>query len=471
MTKAPSITSALKGLIWAYLVLLIFEGALRKWIFPGLSNVLVIVRDPVVILIYLVALSNKCFVVNGFVMVDVFLAVMSFVGGMISPDSTLIVTLIGLRCYFLHLPLIFIMERTLDREDVFRMGKLILWVSLPLTALIVDQFYSPQSAWVNLDVGGNVGLGMPGALDRFRPSGTFSFTTGVSEFYPLALAMLLGLFISRKKISLILAIAAGLGVLISIPFSISRTNFLTCAIVMVAALFSMLVLPKPPMLVMRTIVVACALAAILPWLGFLSEGMKVFKARWTDSDSDTVKGFQTSIVDRALSDVLPPMDYILNGDLLMGEGVGYGTMMAQAYLTGKRNFALGESEWPRTLLEMGPIVGLIFIGMRVALCGRMVMVSLLALRRDNVLPILICVDSFLLVLNGQWGQPTTLGFAMFTAGLTFAAANLPDAVPTSVARVRRPAQPWRPRSRQPWKPLGLPNPAPKTPPSLTGPTP
>ena len=469
MSKAPAFTSTLKGLIWLYLALLLSEGALRKWIVPGLSNELLIARDPLVILIYIVALSNKRFVVNGFVMLDAFLAIMSFVGGMLSPDSTFIATLIGLRCYFLHLPLIFVMERTLDREDVFRMGRLLLWVAVPETLLVVDQFYSPQSALVNFDVGGNVGVGMPGALDRFRPSGTFSFTTGVSEFYPLALAMLLGLLISRKKLSLPVAIAAGLSILVAVPFSISRTNFLTCIIVLLTALLSMLILPKLPMLVVRCIVVAGALACILPWLGFFSEGLRVFEARWADSNSNSVKGFQTSIVERALNDIMPPTDYILNSDSLMGEGVGYGTMMAQAYLTGKRNFALGESEWPRILLEMGPILGLIFIGMRVALCGRMLIAGLLALRRDNVLPILICVDGVLLVLNGQWGQPTTLGFATFTAGLTFAAANISaETVTTPVVRARRLVRRWEPPpTRQPWQPLGSPLPEPKPRPQLT----
>ena len=37
-------------LLWTYFWLLIFEGALRKWVLPGLSNPLLIVRDPVAIL-------------------------------------------------------------------------------------------------------------------------------------------------------------------------------------------------------------------------------------------------------------------------------------------------------------------------------------------------------------------------------------------------------------------------------------
>ena len=37
-------------LIWAYLWLLLFEGAIRKWIAPGLDAPLLVIRDPIVAL-------------------------------------------------------------------------------------------------------------------------------------------------------------------------------------------------------------------------------------------------------------------------------------------------------------------------------------------------------------------------------------------------------------------------------------
>ena len=36
----------LKKLFWAYFLLLIFEGALRKWVMPQLSAPLLLIRDP-----------------------------------------------------------------------------------------------------------------------------------------------------------------------------------------------------------------------------------------------------------------------------------------------------------------------------------------------------------------------------------------------------------------------------------------
>ena len=43
------IYSLFKKAIWLYIVLLIFEGALRKWFLPSLATPLLVIRDPIVI--------------------------------------------------------------------------------------------------------------------------------------------------------------------------------------------------------------------------------------------------------------------------------------------------------------------------------------------------------------------------------------------------------------------------------------
>src|SRR3984893_17277631 len=57
--------TALRRLIWLYFWVLIFEGALRKWIVPSLSHPLLIIRDPLVLLIYLQAGRWRRFLVDG----------------------------------------------------------------------------------------------------------------------------------------------------------------------------------------------------------------------------------------------------------------------------------------------------------------------------------------------------------------------------------------------------------------------
>ena len=56
--------AVIKKLIWAYFLLLLFEGALRKWFLPGLSQGLLIIRDPLVILIYYLSYTKGVFPLN-----------------------------------------------------------------------------------------------------------------------------------------------------------------------------------------------------------------------------------------------------------------------------------------------------------------------------------------------------------------------------------------------------------------------
>ena len=84
-----------RQLIFLYLLLLIFEGAFRKWIVPQLSAPLLLVRDPVVLAIYLMAFRAKIFPHNIWVITLEILAVLSWATGIIVllpyfPMSTII---------------------------------------------------------------------------------------------------------------------------------------------------------------------------------------------------------------------------------------------------------------------------------------------------------------------------------------------------------------------------------------------
>jgi hypothetical protein len=443
MAASPPV-KLLKSLIWLYLVLLLIEGALRKWALPSLATPLLIVRDPLVILIYALAFSCRRFPMNGFVVANFLLAAAAFCASIFAPDTNLSVTLIGLRCYFLHLPLIFVMERTLESEDLWLMGKFLFWFAIPETILCVWQFRSPQTAWVNLSVGGQVTQGMSGALDKFRPSGTFSFTTGVAEFFPLTLAMLMGYMLTQRKLAWYLSVAAAVCVVVAVPISISRTNALMCALILLFSGAAVFALPKSPRALVRVVLLIGVVMLVVSWLPQFDEGVQAFGARWTDSTGSDASSFNNNIVGRFFRDLIPPMDFLFDPASILGVGVGRGTLMAQGFLTGSRQFVLGEAEWPRLLLEMGPVLGLSFILLRIGICFRLVRTGYYALRRGNILPTILSVEAFLLVLNAQWAQPTTLGFATFCAGLAFAATRM--SVPqTKSTRRRRPRLPqWSP---------------------------
>src|SRR5438105_4949608 len=107
----------IRRLIWIYFWLLLIEGALRKWVLPQLATPILIIRDPVVLLIYALAIQARLFPRNGWVFSLVVIAFLSFgisflaLWAYLSPSRIALVTAFGFRANFLHLPLIFLMPR------------------------------------------------------------------------------------------------------------------------------------------------------------------------------------------------------------------------------------------------------------------------------------------------------------------------------------------------------------------------
>ena len=102
-------------------------------------------------------------------------------------------------------------------------------------------------------------------------------------------------------------------------------------------------------------------------------------------------------------------------------------------MIGRPAFLLAENEWTRVLWESGPILGLAFLVWRTLLTFKLGWLSFIALRRGALLPILLFSSGFVLLLNGQLGQPTTLGFAVILNGLCLAATRPRIIEPVDIA--------------------------------------
>ena len=150
--------------IWLYFFLLIFEGALRKWILPGLAEPLLIIRDPFAAWLIFYSFKTGFWKPNGFVLIIVAATILAFVLALFVGHGDLVIALYGFRTNAIHFPLIFIIGSVFNQDDVLRLGKAVLWVSIGMTFLVAIQFYSPQTAWVNRGLGGDLeGSGFQGA--------------------------------------------------------------------------------------------------------------------------------------------------------------------------------------------------------------------------------------------------------------------------------------------------------------------
>ena len=412
-------TRLIRRLIWLYIILWLIEGGLRRWVLPGLATPLLLVRDPLVIVLYCLAFANNMFPVNGFIIWGALLGVLSFINAMLLGHGNLFVALYGVRCDFLHVPLIFIMGKVLRPKDVLALAKVAVWVAIPYTALLVAQFYQPQDAWVNRGVGGSLeGAGFDGAMDRFRPPGTFSFITGPAQLYPLFTACWFALLLSRK-LPLWTMIASGAAILVTIPISISRTLFLSVVIVALAGVGAMVAGGRFSMKIVFQFLVAAAILFMFSGQSdIFQDGMQAFSARW-ETSTDDKGGFKGASVDRVLDGLFGAFGNVSGA----GCGTGFSTNVGQQLATQHTGFGAAEAEWGRLLYDNGFVLGSLMIAYRVALVGAIVMASYRAWRRRSTTSVIFAAASFMMLLNGQWGQPTSLGSAVIGGGLTLAAAR------------------------------------------------
>jgi len=411
-------TRLIRNLIWLYIILWLIEGGLRRWVLPGLSSPLLLIRDPLIIAIYWLSVSNNLFPVTGFVVWGAVLAVLSFVNAMVMGHGNILVALYGVRCDFIHVPLIFIMGSVLRERDILALAKVAVWVAVPYTALLVAQFYMLPDAWVNRGVGGTEADLMSGALGHFRPPGTFSFITGPSQLYPLFAACWFALLLARK-LPVWTMIASGAAILVAIPISVSRTLFLSVAIVAVTGAGALFAGGRFSMkLVVQFALAVVVISVLANQSQAFHDGMEAFEARWDEATTEQ-GGFKQAIVDRVLNDLFGAFEGVKSSGL----GTGYSTNVGQKALKGEVGFGASEAEWGRLLYDNGFVLGSLLIGYRIAIACWMVLASFRAWKRGSTLSLLFASACFVIVLNGQWGQPTTLGSAIIGAGLALAAAS------------------------------------------------
>ncbi len=227
----------IRQLIFLYLLLLIFEGAFRKWIVPQLSAPLLLIRDPVVILIYLLAFRAKIFPHNIWVITLEIIAVLSWATGIIVllpyfPISTIIlVTGYGVRSDFLHLPLIFIIPLVFDLEDVKRIGRWTIIGMIPMAALMVAQFAASPDSFINRAAGLGEGTQIAAGGGKIRPPAVFSFVSGAVYYSSAAAAFILHSVLARLPYRTWLLYASGTGLIVSLGVSGSRSAVLAVVVV------------------------------------------------------------------------------------------------------------------------------------------------------------------------------------------------------------------------------------------------
>lgn len=414
--------------IWIYIFLLIFEGALRKWFLPSLATPLLLVRDPIAIWLTIVGLQ-KGWIKSGYAKTMMVVASISFILTLAIGHHNLFVALFGWRIYFFHFPMIFVMGKVLTRADLLKIGQFILWISIPMTILIFMQFHSPQTAWVNMGVGGEGTAGFSGAMGYMRPPGTFSFTSGYVMFQAVVGCYLLYYLLMNNTLpkeyqfsKIVLIILAGC-YLLSIPTSISRTHFFQTGVFIIFLFIAAMRRNKFKSKFLKFILIAIIAGIILYLSGLGGTSMEAFMDR-LEGANKAEGGAEGVIGDRYIGGLLGSL---INFQIpIFGYGIGLGTN-AGANIMGGNMYSFGfngENEWSRIIGECGMLLGFVIIGIRLIfsldIWNR---AYKFLVKRNDLLPWMLSAGMMLTVPQGQWSIPTNLGFCILFGGLTLASIN------------------------------------------------
>lgn len=415
----------IKRAIWAYFLLVLFEGGLRKWLLPALATPLLVIRDPIAIWILFAAWKRGLLFLNKYLIGMFLISAIGICTAILAGHGNFVVAIYGARIFLFHFPLIFVIGRVFYRKDVINLGKAFLWISIPMAFLITAQFYSPQASFVNLGVGGDeAGSGFSGALGFFRPSGTFSFTNGTTLFFGLTAAFIIYFWLNPREINRLLLIASTAALLAAIPLSISRSLLF---LVILNVLFALLASSRKPEYIGSMILaIAGSVIALLVLSNtiFFQTATEAFTNRF-ETANEIEGGLQGVFLDRYLGGMIGALQQSASQPFF-GFGIGMGTNVGSMLLSGKVEYLISEGEWGRLIGELGPLMGLGAVLIRIGICIEIAINSYKKLVTGDLLPWMLLAFLLTNIPQGQWGQTTALGFSVIIGGLIIAAMRKPN---------------------------------------------
>ena len=413
----------LKKLVWLYLLLLIFEGALRKWIVPQLSAPLLVVRDPVGLMILWEAYRTVKWPArwSGIIAFLCVAFVALFTIQTVFGGNLLIIGLYGLRSYLLPYPVMFVIGENLDREDLYAMGRLLLWLLPPMAVLEAAQYHSAPGSFLNkgaYEGGAQIGY----VLDHVRASGTFSFAVGAVAFGVLTAAFIVYGITRDGFASKRLLWAALFGLFLSVPMAGARSYlFLLVAMVGCMALGAAMGVSHLTK-ALRLLVPAALVLLLVSFLPVFSNAMGSFNQRL---QSKAEGGVENALYTRAVAPVLATFENLGGMSSAIGDGIGRGAKAMQALEFDRTQMVLGETIIERETREMGWIVGGGYAIFKILLGIAIFAMALDRGRNGDTLALLLC--SF--AIDSLWfsspEQASEQGFMIVSVAFCIAAAKMP----------------------------------------------
>lgn len=219
-----------------FLILLLYDGALRKWAFPGFEQVLFIAKDALLLGVIAYALLNRPRQINASMPSGVRMLLLLYAGWVLLQAGNwhlpnLLVGIWGVKAHLLYAGLILLLPLAFrDLSQLYRwLVKAYPWVVVPVCAVAFLQLASPGDSFLNASLkGGTEGQAVFGESNLVRVTGTFSYISGMSSFVQTSVLLGMGLFLAGARSRSFLV---GLGfALAALPVTGSRSVIVVSAI-------------------------------------------------------------------------------------------------------------------------------------------------------------------------------------------------------------------------------------------------
>lgn len=427
-----------RGAVAAAMVLLIFEGALRKWVLPEAQAWLYLAKDALLLLAYAGFVMARGLVVppgSTPILVLVFAGAIYGASQVLNPAlPNLSLALIGWKSYFWYVPLLivvpYLFRSSQEMADWLRRYALI---AVPVAFLGVLQFFSPTDSAINLNVEHELGMGAPvtfGEIDRVRAAGTFSFISGYTA-YLTAIALLCVALAAAKRWrlegnrALLVALAM---TLVAMLASGSRAPIFTMAVAVPAYLLVSSLRGDLSLGAALRATAAISIGALLIWY-LAPQPFEAFAARASRSDD-------------AISRLVGPLEEpfrMLEHAGFWGFGIG-ATHQASSYLVGTRfpwwtGGLWAEAETTRVMMELGPIGFVLMYSVRIVLFAMALRAAFTLKAPAHRALALALALFFALHVPGAVIFNVTAGvYYWFAAGLLFALFRLEQATEQGASR-------------------------------------
>lgn len=435
--------------VQAAMLLVIFEGAIRKWFVPGSQDLVYFAKDVLFLGAYVGFFQARDRLRLHYPQAPLIYAGLALGIGMglfeiFNPQlPNFLVGVLGFKSYFLYVPLLFVVPAVFpDDRALAHFLKRYVLLAIPVGLLSTAQFFSPPGSILNTyarPTSDITAISTFGTSAFVRTTGTFSYISGYTSYLlTTTVLILIILTTTRWRFRGNLQVFAALGLtFLGILMSGSRGPFLLLGLVF--PLYWWLA-------VVREGQSGQTFVRLLLGLGLLVAGLSSAGEQAVTAFGERVSGSQ-DVASRLAAPFMSPFDMLPYAGPL-GYGIGATHQAASALTGGVMSDAwLGniapESESGRVMLELGPLGFILVYFVRVSLA---LFSFRQALRLRTIFHRAVATSALLFLLieipGGVVFDATAGVYYWFFAGLVFLAVRLDrQAAPVQAVRQASPAPP------------------------------